>query len=277
MTGRGSARPGKACRVRAGDVHRGLRRLASGFAAVAALAGLLAGATPAQAQDYAREARWRETTLATLNDGEAVDLQQAKGHRFLGLWQAAEKPRGAVLVVHGRGWAPDVDLYSDLRVLIARAGWSTLAIQMPVLDGTGKIGDYVFLYPDAIERLQVAVDWLAARGFQRIAIVSHSLGATMANQYLIRATDGKVGAWAFLSIINGLEDMFRMKIPVLDLYADGDWEVIKVGADERRRQIERIPGSRQRMLRNADHFYEDQRPEVVREVVSFIDGAFGLR
>jgi pimeloyl-ACP methyl ester carboxylesterase len=182
-----------------------------------------------------------------------------------------------VLVVHGRGWAPDFELYGALRTQIAEAGWSTLSIQMPVLAGTAKLGDYVDIYPDAIERIKLAVDWLHAKDFERVAIVSHSLGATMANQYLIRASDGKVGAWVFLSILNGLEDMFRLRIPVLDLFADGDWEVIRVGADERRKQIERIRGSRQVMVRNSDHFYEDHRPEVVALVVDFLDQAFTAR
>jgi pimeloyl-ACP methyl ester carboxylesterase len=240
-------------------------------------AAWLSWPTWAWAQDYEREARWEKTTLATLDQGEPVYLAQANGHRFLGLWQPAQKPRGAVLVVHGRGWAPDFELYGALRTQIADAGWSTLSIQMTVLPVTAKLGDYVSVYPDAIERIKLAVDWLHAKGFERVAIVSHSLGATMANQYLIRAGDGKVGAWAFLSILNGLEDMFRLRIPVLDLYADHDWEVIRVGADERRKQIERIPGSRQVMVRNADHFYEDHRPEVVAIVVQFLDQAFANR
>jgi acetyl esterase/lipase len=225
-----------------------------------AAAAWLFGPAVAQAQDYERETRWEVTTLATLDEGEATHLTQANGHRFLGLWQPAAKPRGAVLVVHGRGWAPDFELYGALRTQIAASGWSTLSIQMPVLPGTAKLGDYVAIYPDAIERIKLAVDWLRAKGYDRVAIVSHSLGATMANQYLIRASDGKVGAWAFLSILNGLEDMFRLNIPVLDLYADRDWEVIRVGADERRKQIERIRGSRQVMVSNSDHFYEDHRP-----------------
>jgi pimeloyl-ACP methyl ester carboxylesterase len=235
------------------------------------LLGLLP--TVASAQDYQREARWAQTTLATLDQGDPVYLTQARGHRFLGLWLTAQQPRGAVLVVHGRGWAPDYELYGALRTLIAERGWSTLAIQMPVLDGTGKMGDYVALYPDAIERIGLAVDWLHAQGIARVAIVSHSLGATMANQYLIRHDDGKVNAWVYLSILNGLEDMFRIHIPVLDVYAEQDWEVIKVGADERRKQIVRNPGSDQVMFTKTDHFFEGQWPQLSERIVRFLDQA----
>ena len=247
---------------------------------LAALGVLVATASaPAIAQDLEREARWARETLATLLSGEAVRIPQANGHRFLAIYQAAARlpseaanpPPGAAIIAHGRGWGPDVDLYGALRTDLAEAGWSTLSIQLPVLPGTAKLGDYVPTYPDADERFALAVDWLRQRGHTRVAIVSHSLGATMANHYLVRTQDGKVGAWVYLGILNGLDDMFRIKIPVLDVYAERDWEVIRVGADERRKQIERIAGSRQVMVAGAQHFYEDQREPLKRLIVEFLD------
>src|SRR4029077_9102001 len=113
------------------------------------------------------------------------------------------------------------------------SGYTTLSIQLPVLDGTAKLVDYIALYPDARERFQVAVDFLKAKGHSRIAIVSHSLGATMANQYLIKGGDESVKAWVFVGIINGLEEMFRIRIPVLDLFGSRDYDVTRWGAEER--------------------------------------------
>ena len=239
---------------------------------------LLAGAGSGVAQDHEREARWARETLATLLTGEAVRIAQANGHRFLALYQAGAQPsseavrsRGAAIIAHGRGWGPDVDLYGALRTGLAEAGWSTLSIQLPVLPSTAKLGDYTPTYPDADERFARAVDWLRQRGHTRVAIVSHSLGATMANHYLVRTQDGKVGAWVYIGILNGLDDMFRLQIPVLDVYAEHDWEVIRVGADERRKQIERIAGSRQVMVAGAQHFYEDHREPLTRLIVEFLD------
>jgi pimeloyl-ACP methyl ester carboxylesterase len=227
----------------------------------------------AAAQDYDREARWAEQTLQTLVVGDAVQLQQKNGHRFLGLHTKAAKPRGAVIVAHGRGWSPDYDLYGALRIKLADAGYTTLSIQMPVLPSTAKVGDYLPTFPDAADRFAVAVDWLRAQGHRDIAIVSHSLGATMANHYLIRTDDGKVGAWVFIGIINGLEDMFRIKVPVLDVYGERDWDITRVGANERLAQIQRIAGSRQVMVPGAEHFFENRQDELVRVVTSFLDGA----
>ena len=231
---------------------------------------LACGCGLATAQDYEREARWAKETLATLVVGEAVQIEQKNGHKFLGLYTPAAKPLGAVIVAHGRGWAPDFELYGVLRTLLADAGYSTLSIQLPVLPGTAKIGDYLPMFPDSTERFALSVQWLRAKGFKQVAIVSHSLGATMANQYLITAPEPAVDAWVFISIINGLEDMFRIKVPVLDVYGTLDWQVTRYGGEERRIQILKVSGSEQVVIQGAEHFFERQTDELTRVVASFL-------
>ena len=226
------------------------------------------------AQDYEREKRWADDILKTLMIGDAQWLEQRNGHRFLALYTQAAKPGGAVIVAHGRGWSPDFELYGVLRTKLAENGYTTLSIQLPVLGGSAKLGDYIPVYPDARERFQLAVDFLKAKGDRNIAIVSHSLGATMANQYLINTEDRAVGAWVFIGIINGLEEMFRIKIPVLDVYGSKDWTVTVWGADERKKQILRNADSDQVMVREARHFFEDREDELVRVITEFLDRTF---
>ncbi|MEP7298785.1 MAG: DUF3530 family protein [Burkholderiales bacterium] len=232
---------------------------------------LLLACGSASAQDYEREARWSKETLAALMVGDAVQIEQKNGHRFLGLYTRAAKPRGAVIVAHGRGWGPDFELYGALRTLLAEAGYSTLSIQLPVLPGTAKIGDYLPMFPDSTERFTLAAEWLHAKGYPRVAIVSHSLGATMANQYLITTPNPAVDAWVFISIVNGLEDMFRIKIPVLDVFGTLDWQVTRYGADERRAQILKVAGSQQVIIQGAEHFFDQQHDELTRVIVNFLD------
>ena len=231
----------------------------------------LASIGSAHAQDYAREARWLEETLATLIDGEPVRIEQKNGHRFLALYQRARAPRGAVVIAHGRGWGPDFELYGSLRTKLAEAGYATLSIQLPVLESTAKLGDYLPTFVDADERFALAARWLRDQGHARVAIVSHSLGATMANHYLIREREPIVRAWVFIGIVNGLEDMFRIDIPVLDVYGSEDWDVTRVGADERRVQIARVQGSRQVVVPGARHFFEGRESDLTRVIVDFLD------
>jgi pimeloyl-ACP methyl ester carboxylesterase len=243
----------------------------AGFLLALVLAGF---AMLAQAQDYAREKRWADDILATLMVGDGAWIAQRNGHKFLALYTVADKPRGAVIVAHGRGWSPDYELYGTLRTRLAEAGYTTLSIQLPVLDGAAKLVDYIQTYPDARERFQLAVDFLKARGYKNIAIVSHSLGATMANQYLIKTDDDSVKAWVFIGIINGLEEMFRIKMPVLDVYGSNDWQVTRWGADERRLQIMKTRNSEQVVVPDATHFFERKEGELTGIVVKFLDRVF---
>lgn len=239
---------------------------------------LLACPLIACAQDYEREKRWADDILATLMVGNAVWIKQNNGHQFLALFTEAAGGKtaahGAVIVAHGRGWSPDFELYGALRVKLAELGYTTLSIQLPVLPGTAKLGDYEPVYPDARERFQLAVDYLKAKGYTNIAIVSHSLGSTMANQYLIKTDDTTVKAWVFISILNGLEEMFRIKIPVLDIYAEHDWSTIAWGADERKAEILKNKGSAQVMIPGAQHFFEGKEDKLAAIIAAFLDKAF---
>jgi pimeloyl-ACP methyl ester carboxylesterase len=242
-----------------------------------ASAALLFVSANSHSQDYERERRWADQILPTLMVGNAEWLEQKNGHRFLGLFIDVKNAKGAVIVAHGRGWSPDFELYGTLRTRLAEAGYTTLSIQLPVLPSTAIIGLYAPLYPDARERFQLAVDFLKAKGYRNIAIVSHSLGATMANQYLIRTEDDGVKAWVMIGIINGLEEMFRIKIPVLDVFGGEDWNVVMWGADERRKQILANPGSAQVVVPGAKHFFEDREDELVRTIAKFLNTIFNAK
>lgn len=224
--------------------------------------------------DYSREKRWADQILPGLMIGEAVWLQQRNGHKFLTLYTATDKPRGAVILAHGRGWSPDYELYGMLRVKLAERGYTTLSIQLPVLGGGAKIGDYIPTYPDAAERFDLAAKFLTEKGYKNISIVSHSLGATMANQYLINVDKTPVKAWVFIGIINGLEEMFRIKIPVMDVYGSKDWEITQVGAYERKKQIDKVPGSEQVVVKEALHFFEGREDDLADLVTGFLDRVF---
>jgi pimeloyl-ACP methyl ester carboxylesterase len=226
------------------------------------------------AQDYAREKRWADEIEKSLVVGDAVWLRQKNGHQFISLFVEPKNPKAALIIAHGRGWSPDFELYGTLRTRLAEMGYTTLSVQMPVLPSTAILGLYVPLYPDARERFQLAVDFLKSRGHKNIAIVSHSLGATMANQYLIRTDETVVKAWVFIGILQGLEEMYRIRIPVLDVFGERDWDVTRWGAEERKAQIDRVPGSRQIVVPKATHFFEGQEEDLIRPVAAFLDGVF---
>ncbi len=224
--------------------------------------------------DYERETRWAEQVLPSILVGDPEWIEQSNGHKFLAIYTEAENPRGAIIIGHGRGWNPDWELYGILRMKLADQGYNTLAIQLPVLGPGAKVGDYIPTYSDAGERYDLSAKFLQEQGFEDIAIVSHSLGATMANEYLIAADETAVKAWVFISIINGLQEMFRIKIPAMDVYGTEDWVITQVGGYERKQQIMKVPGSRQAILKDAPHFFEDKEDELTQVIVEFLDSVF---
>ncbi len=224
--------------------------------------------------DYERENRWAEQVLPSILVGDPLWIEQPNGHKFLAIYTEADNPRGAIIIGHGRGWNPDFELYGTLRMKLADQGYNTLAIQLPVLGPGAKVGDYIPTYEDASERYDLSARFLNEKGFEDIAIVSHSLGATMANQYLITVDETLVKAWVFISIINGLQEMFRIKIPVMDVYGSEDWVITQVGGYERKQQIMKVPGSRQVVLEDAPHFFEGKEDELTRAIVDFLDSIF---
>jgi pimeloyl-ACP methyl ester carboxylesterase len=99
----------------------------------------------------------------------------------------------------------------------------------------------------------------------------------MANQYLIRTDDTTVKAWVFIGILQGLEEMYRIKIPVLDIYGSNDWTMTMYGGPERLAQIRKNPRSAQVIVPGATHFFEGQEEALLKAVAGFLDGAFAKK
>lgn len=225
----------------------------------------------ALAQDYAREKRWAREVVPDLVVGDAAWLMQANGHRFLGLYTRADKPKGAVLMVHGLGVQPNFGFFAPLRAGLADAGYSTLSIQMPVLAAGATAADYFpQLFPDAIERIALGERWLAARDYARIVLLSHSLGSRMSEAYFARTPAAPFVAWVCLGHSGGFDALKNLALPVLDVYGEHDLSAVMQAAARRRAVLERIPGSSQVVIAGADHFYDGREAELQSVIAGFL-------
>src|SRR5438046_3779411 len=166
--------------------------------ALFALFALAAASTAAAlAVDYAREERWAQEIVPSLVVGDAVYLPTPARARVLAILTVPAGPAaGGIVVVHGLGVHPDWGLIGGLRTGLAEAGFVTLSVQMPVLAADAARDDYIPALPEAAERIAAAVDYLRAKGVAKVAIVSHSLGASMANAFLARPGAPAIDAWA---------------------------------------------------------------------------------
>jgi pimeloyl-ACP methyl ester carboxylesterase len=220
------------------------------------------------APDYEREKRWADEILPAVMIGDPVYFDQADGHKFLGLYTEADPGKSAVILAHGIGVHPDWGLIGVLRQSLAEAGHATLSVQMPVLNADAKGEAYAPHFDLAAQRLKQSVEWLKGKGYQRIVLVSHSLGCRMTYRYLSGAPDADVVGWVAISM-PGAEDLGRLKLPILDLYGDNDLAHIVKNAPMRAKGLA-VAGSAQSRMAGADHFFEGKDQALTRAVLEFL-------
>ncbi len=221
------------------------------------------------APDYGREKRWADEVVPGLIVGEAIYLAQQNGHPFLGILAEEDDAEMALVVAHGMGLHPDSGMIGTLRQRLFDHGYTTLSIQMPVLAATAGAEAYPALFPDAVERLQIAVAYLKQKGYKKIAIVSHSNGSRMSRRYM-KTNPTDVNAWAAISLTQG--DTFTdIKAPIFDLYGSNDLPHVLASTKKRQASLSNN-ASRQVVISGADHFFAGHEEAMVSAVKNFLDG-----
>jgi len=234
-----------------------------------ALLAITGNACGAGVADTAREARWAAEVTPQLVIGDAVWLATARHSRVLALYaEPAAKSGNAVIVVHGLGVHPDWGLAGVLRTALAERGFATLSVQMPVLAADARRDDYPPLFPDAGERLAAAVAWLHDKGYARIAVVSHSMGAAMVNAWLAQQDERVIDAWVPVGMFVAFAS--RPRQPVLDTVAERDFPDVQALAKTRAAKLPQDGCSAPLSVDGADHYFGDSAPRLVTAIAPFI-------
>ena len=234
---------------------------------------LAVSASAFAASDYVREKKWADEITPGIVVGDPVYLEQKNRHKFLGIYTEADKARMGLVVVHGIGIHPDWGMVSTLRQRLPDHGYTTLSIQMPILAVDAKPEAYVAHFPEAVERLQLAVAYLKSKGYQRVALVSHSMGSRMSHGYMVRNPAG-VSAWAALGTGTGPGPIITydgIKAPVLDLYGANELPPVLEGAAKRKASLKGKALSKQVVVPDTDHFFANHEEEMVKAVKDFLD------
>jgi pimeloyl-ACP methyl ester carboxylesterase len=239
------------------------------FIWLAVTSAFATGAAP----DYAREARWATEVVPQIVVGDAVWLAPAGLPRVLAIFtEPAGTAKGAVIVVHGLGVHPDWNLIGELRTKLADRGYATLAVQMPVLAADAPRDAYRDLSPNAGDRLTAAVVWLRARGFVKIAIVLHSMGALMTDAYLARHDSPAITAWVPVGMLADFTAAPRM--PVLDVVAERDFPEVLAAAKLRAQRLPRDRCSAPLTVSGTDHYMNGATTELASAAAVFLEQAF---
>jgi hypothetical protein len=226
--------------------------------------------------DYPREERWAQEIVPSLVVGDAVYLATPMRERVLAiLTMPSGAVAGGVVVVHGLGVHPDWGLNGGLRSGLADAGYVTLSVQMPVLAATAARDDYDPTLPEAAERIGAAVAFLRTKGVRKIAIVSHSLGASMADMFLAQPGAPAIDAWAPIGMAGAFTAAPRE--PVLDVVAEREIALVRTSARPRIATLPKDRCSRQIVIAGADHNFEDRQKELVAAIAAFLGRVFDAR
>lgn len=259
-----------------------MRKTGPAKTAIFALISVLClGGAVANEPDFAREARLAEQIVDAILDGDPEWLE-AGGREFLGIYTQSDDARAGVVILHGRGFHPDwPDTVGPLRVGLVERGYSTLALQLPVLDKDAKYYDYLPLFEHAHARIEAGIDFLRGEGHDKIVLIAHSCGAHMAMDWIATVGDGGIDAFAGLGM--GATDyrqpmpqpfpLAAMEIPVLDLYGAEEYPAVIRMAPERRQAMDAAghPDSRQVVLPGADHYFRDRGEPLVAAVADWLD------
>lgn len=242
---------------------------------------LSSGQVAAVEPDFERETRLGDEIVDVILDGDPEWLE-ADGREFLSIYTEADDSRAAILILHGRGFHPDwADTVNPLRVGLVEHGYSTLALQMPVLQKDAKYYDYVPIFHYAHARIEAGIKFLRDNGHRKIVLLAHSCGVHMAMDWIRANNDRSIDA--FIGLGMGATDyrqpmqqpfpLDRMQVPVLDLYGAEEYPAVIRLAPERKAMIEKVGhvNSRQIILPDANHYFTDQGDALVAAVANWLD------
>jgi hypothetical protein len=238
---------------------------------IAVLAAVPAAGAPTI--DNAREDRWAQEVVPSIVVGDAVWLATPSRAKVLAILTIpTDPPKGGVIIVHGLGVHPDFGMIGGVRTFLADAGYATLSVQMPILAAGATRADYVVTLPAAGERLAAAVAFLRAKGIAKLAIVSHSVGATMTDAFLARPDVPRVDAWVPVGML--IDFSTAPRGPVLDVVAERELPEVAAIEPARAKRIPRDACSRSVTIAGTDHYFESQLKELSATIAAFLDCAF---
>ncbi len=246
---------------------------------------IVTGLSSVSASDLQREKRLADEIVDAILDGDAVFLsaeglgngqKRANSDEFLTIYTetSVEPVKGTAIILHGRGFHPDwQDTVNPLRVGLIESGWNTLSVQMPVLHKEAKYYDYEPLFPQAIPRIEAAIKYareqLKAQGSKnKVVLIAHSCGAHMAMAFV--DTDSVEVVDAYIVLGMGATDygqpmkqalpIEKIKVPVLDVYAENDYPAVIKMAPERLRMMTSAGNklSDQQVVPVSNHYYTDK-------------------
>jgi len=232
------------------------------------------------ASDTAKEKRWADQIADSIMVGDPEWLKVGKTKIFsIYTESTTEKTIGGAIILHGSGVHPNWDqVVRPLRSQLPDYGWSTLSLQLPVLDNEAGYKDYIPLFNEVAPRINAGVKYLKAKGINNIVIVAHSLGSGMAGYYMSKNPDTAIRALVAVGVsgvmykendkVGYLAALKNIKVPVLDIFGSNDLPTVLKG-EKAKAATARKAGNKnytQVKIIGANHFFDNKDDVLVKRV-----------
>ena len=231
------------------------------------------------ASDAAKEKRWADQVVDSIMVGDAEWLKVGK-NKILAIYTENTMPKaiGGAIILHGSGVHPNWDqVVRPLRSQLPDYGWSTLSLQLPVLNNEAEYKDYIPLFKDVAPRINAGVKFLKNKGIKNIVIVAHSLGSSMAGYYMANKPDSAISAFVAVGVsgnmhkkdkVGYLTSLKTIKVPVLDIFGSNDLEAV-LQSEKTKAQVALKSGNKkytQLKISGANHFFDNKDDVLVKRV-----------
>ena len=196
--------------------------------------------------DKIRETMIYEQNLNEIFDGEHryIDYKYGK-YSMLEIYD--ESFDTAVLFLHGRGLNPNAqNLAYPARVGMSDS-YNTYSLQLPVLKKQSTYLEYTKIFYDSDERILSAIKHIDDKN-KKMIIIAHSCGVHMLMSY-IRSKNLSKNVSSLVLIGSGAVDKGekliyeypydKIKVPVLDLYGENDFDLVLKKSAERSKYIKK--------------------------------------
>jgi hypothetical protein len=216
-------------------------------------------------------------------DNGVVWLGRGK-NTFLSLYTEPANPeiQQAAIILHGMGMHADwPELILPLRKQIPSQDWASLSVQLPLLDPQINHAEYGRTFKLANDRIRLAIRYLQNRGMKDIVIIGFGFGATTAINYLT-TVNSSIKAMVGISMqphqflkpkYDLLGELSNIKIPLLDIYAAGDFSGVLKSVDDRR-----LAGSKganhlyhQIKLKEAKRYFTGKDKELTQIIIEWLN------
>ena len=124
-------------------------------------------------------------------------------YKFLSLYRetVSHNTQGAVVLIHDLGSNRDsLNIMKPFRDYLPEHGWTTLTMQMPILDSGAQRMEYYDRIPEARKRILAGVEFLGNQNIRNVVIIGYGFGAVFAIKFLENQNAPTVNALVIISL-----------------------------------------------------------------------------